>query len=276
MNTIETGTEELLCRLEDRVAIITLNRPKKKNALSDHLTPALRQTLLDLETKREVGCILITGSGDAFCAGGDIGGMGGNASKDEEVSERPTAEERVRALIHKQETLTLRLADHAKPTIAALPGVAAGAGLCIALACDIRVACRSAFVTTAYRNIGFSGDYGGSWLLTQLVGPSKAKELFFTGRRVQSDEALALGLFNNVFEDASFENEALAMAKQIASGPPIAIAFMKEHINRAVTGDLRSNLAMEADRLIRCAATSAHKEAVKAFMEKRTPVFTGE
>ncbi len=276
MNTIETGTEELLCRLEDRVAIITLNRPKKKNALSDHLTPALRQTLLDLETKREVGCILITGSGDAFCAGGDIGGMGGNASKDEEVSERLTAEERVRALIHKQETLTLRLADHAKPTIAALPGVAAGAGLCIALACDIRVACRSAFVTTAYRNIGLSGDYGGSWLLTQLVGPSKAKELFFTGRRVQSDEALALGIFNNVFEDASFENEALAMAKQIASGPPIAIAFMKEHINRAVTGDLRSNLAMEADRLIRCAATSDHKEAVKAFMEKRTPVFTGE
>ena len=276
MNIIETGTEELLCRLEDRVAIITLNRPKKKNALSDHLTPALRQTLLDLETKREVGCILITGSGDAFCAGGDIGGMGGNASKDEDVSERPTAEERVRALIHKQETLTLRLADHAKPTIAALPGVAAGAGLCIALACDIRVACRSAFVTTAYRNIGFSGDYGGSWLLTQLVGPSKAKELFFTGRRVQSDEALALGIFNNVFEDASFENEALAMAKQIASGPPIAIAFMKEHINRAVTGDLRSNLAMEADRLIRCAATSDHKEAVKAFMEKRTPVFTGE
>ena len=276
MNTIETGTEELLCRIEDRVAIITLNRPKKKNALSDHLTPALRQTLLDLETKREVGCILITGSGDAFCAGGDIGGMGGNASKDEEVSERPTAEERVRALIHKQETLTLRLADHAKPTIAALPGVAAGAGLCIALACDIRVACRSAFVTTAYRNIGFSGDYGGSWLLTQLVGPSKAKELFFTGRRVQSEEALALGIFNNVFEDASFENEALAMAKQIASGPPIAIAFMKEHINRAVTGDLRSNLAMEADRLIRCAATSDHKEAVKAFMEKRTPVFTGE
>ncbi len=276
MSKIETGTEELLCRLEDRVAIITLNRPNKKNALSDHLTPALRQTLLELETKREVGCILITGSGDAFCAGGDIGGMGGNASTNKEVSERPTAEERVRTLIHKQETLTLRLADHAKPTIAALPGVAAGAGLCIALACDIRVACQSAFVTTAYRNIGFSGDYGGSWLLTQLVGPSKAKELFFTGRRVQSDEALELGIFNQVFEDAVFENEALAMAKQIASGPPIAIAFMKEHINKAVTGDLRSNLAMEADRLIRCAATSDHKEAVKAFMEKRTPVFTGE
>ena len=276
MNTIETGTEELLCRLEDRVAVITLNRPNKKNALSDRLTPALRQTLLELETNRNVGCILITGSGDAFCAGGDIGGMGGNASTNKEVSERPTAEERVRTLIHKQETLTLRLADHAKPTIAALPGVAAGAGLCIALACDIRVACQSAFVTTAYRNIGFSGDYGGSWLLTQLVGPSKAKELFFTGRRVQSDEALELGIFNQVFEDAAFENEALAMAEQIASGPPIAIAFMKEHINRAVTGDLRSNLAMEADRLIRCAATSDHKEAVKAFMEKRTPVFTGE
>ena len=111
-------------------------------------------------------------------------------------------ENKVRTLIHKQETLTLRLFDHVKPTIAALPGVAAGAGMCIALACDIRIAAASSFVTTAYRNIGFSGDYGGSWLLNQLVGPAKTKELYFTGRRrVHADEALALGIFNQVVDD---------------------------------------------------------------------------
>ena len=189
---IDTGTDELLCNVDERVATITLNRPEKRNALSDNLTPALRQTLLDLETRNDVGCIVITGSGTAFCAGGDIGGMaGGKLPAD---APRPTAEERTRTLIQKQETLTLRLADHAKPTIAALPGVAAGAGLSIALACDIRIAAASAFITTAFRNIGFSGDYGGSWLLTQLIGPSRTKDLYYTARRVQADEALQLGL----------------------------------------------------------------------------------
>ena len=194
--TIDTGTDELLCAIDQRVATITLNRPEKRNALSDNLTPALRQTLLDLETNNDVGCIVITGTGNAFCAGGDIGGMAGNRS--EEPGPRPTMQNRIRTLIHKQETLSMRLFNHAKPTIAALPGVAAGAGFCIALACDIRIAAASTFVTTAYRNIGFSGDYGGSWLLNQLVGPAKTKELFFTGRRVQSDEAFALGIFNQV------------------------------------------------------------------------------
>ena len=170
---IDTGTDELLCNVDERVATITLNRPEKRNALSDRLTPALRQTLLDLETRSDVGCIIITGSGSAFCAGGDVGGMG--ASKTPADAPQPSAEERTRTLIQKQETLTLRLADHAKPTIASLPGVAAGAGLSIALACDIRIAAASTFITTAFRNIGFSGDYGGSWLLTQLIGPSRAK-----------------------------------------------------------------------------------------------------
>jgi len=270
---IDTGTDELLCNVDERVATITLNRPEKRNALSDHLTPALRQMLFDLETRNDVGCIVITGAGTAFCAGGDVGGMGN--SKTAADTPRPTTEERVRALIHKQETLTLRLADHAKPTIAALPGVAAGAGLSIALACDIRIAAASAFITTAFRNIGFSGDYGGSWLLTQLIGPSRAKDLYYTARRVQANEALQLGLFNHVVADDELPSATLALARQIASGPPIALGYMKENINRAVTSDLRSCLAMEADRLMRCAATDDHKEAVKAFMEKRQPVFNG-
>ena len=270
---IDTGTDELLCNVDERVATITLNRPEKRNALSDRLTPALRQTLLDLETRSDVGCIIITGSGSAFCAGGDVGGMG--ASKTPADAPQPSAEERTRTLIQKQETLTLRLADHAKPTIASLPGVAAGAGLSIALACDIRIAAASTFITTAFRNIGFSGDYGGSWLLTQLIGPSRSKDLYYTARRVHADEAVQLGLFNRVVADEELASATLELARQIASGPPIALGYMKENINRAVTGDLRSCLALEADRMTRCAATKDHKEAVNAFLEKRPPLFSG-
>ena len=270
---IDTGTDELLCNVDERVATITLNRPEKRNALSDRLTPALRQTLLDLETRSDVGCIIITGSGSAFCAGGDVGGMGG--SKAPADAPQPSAEERTRSLIQKQETLTLRLADHAKPTIASLPGVAAGAGLSIALACDIRIAAASTFITTAFRNIGFSGDYGGSWLLTQLIGPSRAKDLYYTARRVHADEAVQLGLFNRVVADEELPSATLELARQIASGPPIALGYMKENINRAVTGDLRSCLALEADRMTRCTATKDHKEAVSAFLEKRLPTFSG-
>lgn len=272
--TINTGTNELLCLIDDRVATITLNRPGKRNALSDSLTPALRGVLLELDTRQDVGCIVITGAGSAFCAGGDISGMG--AVGGDPSALEPTIQERTRALQHKHDTLTHRLFDHSKPTIAALPGVAAGAGFCIALACDMRIAATSAFVTTAYRNVGFSGDYGGSWLLNQLVGPAKTKELFYTARRVQSDEALALGIFNQVVADEDFLTETMNLAKHIASGPPIALGYMKENINAATGCDLRTSLNMEADRLIRCAFTQDHKEAVTAFMAKRAPIFSGK
>ena len=274
-NQIDTGTDELLCSLDERVALITLNRPERKNALSDNLTPALRQTLFELNTNQEVGCIVITGAGNAFCAGGDVSGMG-SGSNTEMPKKPPTVQDRVNTLQHKQETLTLRLFEHAKPTIASLPGPAVGAGMCIALACDIRVGAESAFIGTGYRNVGFSGDYGGSWLLTQLVGVAKAKELFFTGRRIQSEECLALGLFNQVVPDDQLQKSTMELAKQIASGPPIAIGYMKENINKALELDLRGALAQEADRLMRCAETNDHKEAVRAFMEKRTPVFNGD
>ena len=184
-----------------------------------------------------------------------------------------SVESKVRELVHRQETLTLRLYDHAKPTIAALPGVAAGAGLCLALACDLRLASASTFVTTGYRNMAFSGDYGGSWLLSQLVGPAKTKELYFTGRRVGADEALNLGIFNKVVPDEDLSNAVAELAIEIANGPSLALGFMKENINRAQRGDLRECLALEADRLLRCAATPDHQEAVTAFLEKRKPRF---
>jgi enoyl-CoA hydratase/carnithine racemase len=196
-DAIDTGTDELLCSLEGHVATITLNRPEKRNALSDNLTPALRQTLLDLDAHPAVRCVVITGAGTAFCAGGDVSGMGENRSRSADPdSRRPRLEDAIRTLKHKQETLTVRLHELSKPTIAALPGPAAGAGLSIALACDLRIAADTAFVTTAFANIGLSGDYGCSWLLSRLVGVSRAKELFYTARRVSAEEAMALGIFN--------------------------------------------------------------------------------
>ena len=272
MPTIDTGTAELLCELQDGVATITLNKPEKRNALGDVLTPALRATLLALDEDPRCGAVVITGAGRAFCAGGDVSGMGGGSAQLADAP-KPTAEDRVRGLIRKQETLTLRLHELAKPTLAALPGPAAGAGLSIALACDMRLMADSAFITTAFANIGLSGDYGGSWFLTQLVGPAVAKELYMTARRVGAEECLRLGIANRVTTFDALQEETHALASQIANGPRTAIRYMKENLNRAITADIRTCLAMEADRMVRVGATADHKEAVRAFMEKRPPQF---
>jgi 2-(1,2-epoxy-1,2-dihydrophenyl)acetyl-CoA isomerase len=215
-HTVDTGTDQLLCALADGVATITLNRPDKRNALSDELTPALRQTLLVLEADPAVRCIVITGAGRAFCAGGDVSGMGNSGTGP--AGPQATLEDAVRKLQHRQETLTLRLWDLAKPTIAALPGAAAGAGMSIALACDLRIAARSAIVTAGFGNVGLSGDYGGSWLLTQLIGVSRAKAMYFTGRRVGADEGLALGLFDEVVPDEALHERAQSQPRPSPPG----------------------------------------------------------
>lgn len=278
--TLETGTDQLKCEAENGVATITLNRPDKRNALSNELTPALRQMLLTVEAEPSVRCVVVTGAGRAFCSGGDVSGMGGGNSTSSADASRPSLErvsleDAVRKLQIGQETLTLRLFDLAKPTIAALPGAAAGAGMSIALACDLRIAAQSAFITTAFANIGLSGDYGGSWLLTQLVGVARAKELYFTSRRVGADEGLALGIFNEVVPDDQLMARTRALAESIAAGPPIALRYMKENLNRAVGADMRSALALEADRMVRCTRTEDHREAVQAFIGKRKPTFNG-
>ena len=266
---IETGTDQLLCRIEDGVGVVTLNRPEARNALSDSLTPALRRVIPELAAMSEVGCLLLTGAGNAFCAGGDVKSM--NAGPPTEQ----TTEQKIATLRHKQATLTAMLYELEKPVIAALPGPAAGTGMSIALSCDIRIAAESAFITSAFRNIGLPGDYGGSWFLTQLVGTAKARELYYTAERVSAQECERLGIVNRVVPDDKLQEEAMALAKRIASGPPIAIRYMKENMNRAVTQDLRTCLDMEADRLVRVSQTEDFREAVKAFVEKRPPTFRG-
>ncbi len=269
---LETGTDELLATLVDGVATLTLNRPDSRNALSDSLSPALRQSVATLAEMEAVRCVVVTGAGTAFCAGGDVKGMGGSSPR----ADAPrTREEAVADLTERQITLTGALYALPMPTIAALPGPAAGAGFSIALACDLRIAAESAFVTTGFRNVGLSGDYGASFFLTQLVGTAKARELFYTGARLDANECLALGIVNRVAADTELRAETAALARELASGPTRAFRYMKQNLDRALREDLPSCLAGEAAGTVASAGTADHKEAVRAFIEKRKPDFRG-
>jgi enoyl-CoA hydratase/carnithine racemase len=272
MTKIETGTEQLLCAVEDGVATITLNRPEARNALSDELTPALRRMIKEMGAAPEVGAIVLTGAGTAFCAGGDVKGMG---EKKDPRKAAMTAEEAVQDLQERQRTLTGALMAVPKPTIAALPGPAAGAGLAIALACEIRIAAASAFVSTGYARVGLSGDYGIAWLMTRLVGTARARELMYTAARVDAATCERIGLVNRVVADDALQAEAQALAADLARGPRLALAAMKENLDRALTVDFADALDGEAERLVRTARTEDHKEAVRAFIEKRAPDFQG-
>ena len=213
----------------------------------------------------------MTGAGNAFCAGGDVKGMGSNSAKAE-----ITIEQRVADLQTKQRILTGALVAVRKPTIAALPGPAAGAGLALALACDMRIAAESAIMATGYFRIGLTGDYGIAWLLTRLVGTSRARELMFLSERIDTRRCETLGLVNRVVPDAELAERALALAKFLAEGPSLALAYMKDNLDHAVTSDLLQSMDQEADKMVRAARTTDHKEAVHAFIEKRKPVFIGQ
>ena len=267
---IDTGTTELLCEVKDGVALITLNRPEARNAMSDKLTPALRTQIKERGDDDSVGAILITGAGTAFCSGGDVKGMGGRGPRGQ-----MSFEERLGDLRWRQANLTGALVAVRKPTIAALPGAAAGAGLAIALACDIRIAAKSAFCATGYARVGLSGDYGIAWLLTRAVGSARARELMFTAERVDAERCERIGLVNRVVDDAKLGDEAFALAKQLAEGPRVALASMKDNLDDALHIDYPTALHREAERLVRASRTADHKEAVAAFVEKRKPAFTG-
>lgn len=268
MQQLDTGTDEVLCRIEDRVGVVTLNRPASRNALTMEMKQALARAIPALGANPGVGCVLLTGAGPGFCAGGDTKRM----ARDGKL---PSPDER-KAQLRWEHEIPLALHRLEKPTLAALPGAAAGAGFALALACDLRIAAASAVVTTAYARLGLSGDYGASWFLTRLVGTAKARELMFTAERVDAATCLALGLVNRVVPDAELEKAALAWAKQIAAGPRIALRYMKESLNRAVVEPLEAILALEAERMVDGAQTEDYLEAVAAFAEKRAPVFKGK
>ncbi|MDG2306283.1 MAG: enoyl-CoA hydratase-related protein [Candidatus Binatia bacterium] len=269
---LDTGTEELLATLEDGVAVLTLNRPAVRNALSDTLSPAIRRMIAQLAADERARAVVVTGAGTAFCAGGDVKGMGGRTKREDgpQTPDAVTAE-----LTERQQTLTGALYALPKPTIAALPGPAAGAGLAIALACDLRLAAPNAFITTGYANIGLSGDYGTSFFLTQLIGTARARELFFTAKRVDAKTCAELGIVNRVVEADHLQEATMTLAKSLAAGPTVAFRLMKENLDRALRADLNTCLEREAHALVESAQTADHGEAVRAFIEKRTPRFQG-
>lgn len=272
MVQLDTGTQELRCDIEARVATVTLNKPHKKNALGDVLTPALRAVLPQLEARSDVGCVMITGAGDAFCAGGDVSEMGSSSGSGAAIK-APSAQERIDALTEKQRLLTGRLYHLNKPTIAALPGAAAGAGLSIALACDLRVAADTAFMITAFRNIGLSGDYGASWFLPRLVGLARAKSLFYRSPRLSALDAQNMGLVDAVFSAETFRHEAFEFAQEIANGPTQALSKMKANLHAGMFLSLDDAFALEAKHLIESSGGAEAREAISAFQQKRQPVF---
>jgi 2-(1,2-epoxy-1,2-dihydrophenyl)acetyl-CoA isomerase len=273
MATVATGTDDLLADLDEGVLTLTLNRPEARNAMSGGMTAALSEQLASAELDPEVRCIVLTGAGKGFCAGGDVKGMA--ASGDGTVGQNTIDGAIHRQRINQRATAG-KLYSMPKPTIAALPGAAAGAGLSLALSCDLRIMASNAIMTTAFGRVGFSGDYGGTFFMSQLVGTAKARELYFLSDRVSAEEALRIGLTNWVCEPEELADKAKELAARLASGPTVAYRYMKENFDRAISsGDVDDCLDLEATHHIHCGQTEDHRNATKAFVEKREPVFQG-
>src|SRR6516225_5086079 len=259
--------QHLLEAVSDGVATLTLNRPEWLNALSASIMEGLLEALPRLARDSVVGAIVLTGAGRAFCAGGDVKSMA------EGRAERSMED----AVIHLRGRMEVSRLLHEipKPTIAMVNGPAAGAGLSLALACDLSIAAQSARLVTAFANIGFSGDFGGSYFLSKLVGSGKARELYYLAEPLDAAQALALGVVNRVVADADLPASAIQLAQKLARGPRIALALMKQNFNAAETGTLAQLLDLEARGQIETGRTDDHKEAARAFVEKRAPIFAG-
>jgi 2-(1,2-epoxy-1,2-dihydrophenyl)acetyl-CoA isomerase len=257
---------DLLESTENGIATLTLNRPERLNALSPAMTSGLKDALERLATDHEVGAIVIAGAGRGWCAGGDVKTMESRATQG--------FEERVEAL-RRMHQLPMLLRTIPKIVIAMVNGPAVGAGLGLALACDLRIAGRSARFGTGFAGVAYSGDFGGSWTLTRLVGTAKARELYFLGEIIDSTAAASLGLVNRVVEDDVLYRETMTLARRIADGPRVAYGYMKRNLFAAETEPFAAVLEMEAVHQARTAMTEDHREASKAFVEKRRPVFKG-
>jgi enoyl-CoA hydratase/carnithine racemase len=267
---IDSGTGDLLAEIRERVAVITLNRPQALNALTAPMRAALRKLIETFGKNPRVGSVLITGAGRAFCAGGDVKRMAAGSGEPPPDFDREVADLRV-----EQRECSGALVALRKPTVAAIGGAAAGLGVSLALACDIRIAGQSAMLTTAFARVGLSGDGGIAWLLTRLVGFSRARELMFLSERIGSERAEALGLVNRVVPDAELQEAAFAIAKSLGEGPPIAYALMKDNLDHALHSTFEESLDREAEAVIRSLRTQDHAEGARAFVEKRKPVFQG-
>jgi 2-(1,2-epoxy-1,2-dihydrophenyl)acetyl-CoA isomerase len=270
----------------DGVGLITLNRPDTLNAMGGRLIPMLGEVLLECEHDRAVRCVAITGAGRGFCAGGDVRGMqsrnDSQSAPREDADASPAArlvsslERNTDDLREWQDTTSLRLHTMGKPTVALVNGVAVGAGFSVALACDIRIVSDRARFGTAFRNVGLSGDFGGSYLLPRIIGSGRAREMYFTAEIIDAQKALELGIANRVVPHDELLTTGLEFCSKLAAGPTATYARMKKNLNLGEIGTLDEVLDQEA-LMMRISGMSADsREAVRAFMEKREPQFIGE
>ena len=264
-------TQELLESIENGIATLTMNRPEARNALTSDMMYGLVEALPRLALDPAVRLVVLTGAGKAFCSGGDVKSFAKRAAGTEV---QMSFDQRVNDVRARME-VSRYLHEMPKPTLAVIPGAAAGAGLSLALACDMRIAADDAKLTTAFAKIGLAGDFGGSYFLNHLVGAAKARELYFTGRVVLADEALQMGMVNRVAPAAQLAEAARAWAQELAALPTVAIGYMKRNLNLGLRASLSDVLDTEAIHMIRTFETEDHKGAAAAFVEKRAPHFKG-
>lgn len=250
--------------VEDGVGTILLNRPAKKNAFTMDMIDQWAQILVDARTDPDVRVILLTGAGDAFCSGVDLGRFD---------SGTPTPLDRKKVLTDRIHRIAYALDDLDKPVIAAVNGVAVGAGMDMALMCDIRLAASSVRLSEGYIRVGLVPGDGGAYFLPRLVGISKALELLWTGDFIDAQTALDLGIVSYVYDDAEFADKARAFAAKLAAAPPINVAMIKRAVYQSARADLRTALDLISSHMAVVQTTHDSQEAMAAFREKRTPKF---
>jgi 2-(1,2-epoxy-1,2-dihydrophenyl)acetyl-CoA isomerase len=265
----------ILVEKKDGIATVTMNRPDRMNSLTQELLGTLVERLREVQDDSDVRVVVLTGAGErAFSAGADLAPPDAPGPADRHASGRQTLEESYDGLKRMQESSWL-LHTMPKPTIAAINGAAAGASLSMAMACDLRVAVEGAVFTTAFQRIGFSGDFGGSYFATKLLGSAKARELYLLGERFDSAEALRIGLLYRVYAQDVFRKEVDALARRIADGPPLSYRYMKRHLNLALHGHLRDVLDLEAEAMMYTGRSEDFREGTKAFLTKQKAKFAG-
>ena len=264
---------ELLETLEDGVLTLTINRPEAHNTVSPALSSALENALQGAADNAAVRCVVLTGSGGIFCAGGDVNDQasGNIVSDDTSYSAHAAAVKTIRAGME----MSRLLHELPKPTLAVIPGAAAGAGLCLALACDLRFCLDTAKLTTAFGKLGLSGDSGGTYFLPQIVGKAKARELYFFSDVITGSEAFEIGLVDRIASADTFEQESRAFAARLASLPTVAVGLMKQNLNASEYRSIDEAFQLEAENVIHSMNTEDHKQAAQAFLNKEKPVFTG-
>jgi 2-(1,2-epoxy-1,2-dihydrophenyl)acetyl-CoA isomerase len=260
--------QTILCELSDSVLRVTLNRPDKLNALTDVMLQELHAAFAKAAGDKATRCVLLTGAGKGFCPGQDLANV-------QEMSRggKPAYGEHIRSNYN---PLILAMARLTKPIVAAINGVAAGAGMSLAMACDVRIASEKASFLQAFVNIGLVPDSGSTWFLPRLVGRQRALELMLSGRKLSAVEALEWGLVNQVVSPEQLMEEATKVAARYAAAPTYAIGQIKRNIDFAESHSLEETLALEAKSQAECGLSADHQEGMQAFLEKRTPVYKGE